>query len=327
MRTFRKIVGRTLLVLLLAFLIVPFLIPVNTSGTLTNVEAAGAQATFAQLAGLQVHTEEIISSNKCKCEQPLIVLMHGFGASTFSWREVIEPLSAFGDVIAYDRPGFGFTQRPTEWGQVNPYGFEGNFLLLDSIIEKYATSNQVILVGHSAGGQLAAEYARLNPNKVSGLVLVDPAILTTGQSPSWLNWILNIPQVDRIGPLLVKSISESGNDLLRQSFYDPESVTQEVFEGYNKVLKVKEWERAFWNFTKAPRDNDLAANLESVTQPILLITGERDTVVPTSDTVKLADIFPNSSLEIIKKSAHLPQEEQPQDFMTAIENHWEELVS
>jgi pimeloyl-ACP methyl ester carboxylesterase len=230
-------------------------------------------------------------------------------------------------VIAYDRPGFGFTQRPTEWGQVNPYGFEGNFLLLDSIIEKYATSNQVILVGHSAGGQLAAEYARLNPNKVSGLVLVDPAILTTGQSPSWLNWILNIPQVDRIGPLLVKSISESGNDLLRQSFYDPESVTQEVFEGYNKVLQVKEWERAFWNFTKAPRDNDLVANLESVTQPILLITGERDTVVPTSDTVKLADIFPNSSLEIIKKSAHLPQEEQPQDFMTAIENHWEELVS
>ena len=86
----------------LSFLIVPLLIPESSSGTKSNVEAAGSEAEFAQLAGLSVHIERSLYQGGCECEPPLIVLMHGFGASTFSWREVMEPLSALGDVIAYD---------------------------------------------------------------------------------------------------------------------------------------------------------------------------------------------------------------------------------
>jgi pimeloyl-ACP methyl ester carboxylesterase len=71
----------------------------------------------------------------------------------------------------------------------------------------------------------------------------------------------------------------------------------------------------------------LADNLDTINTPTLLITGDHDTVVPTKDTVKLEKLIAGSSLVLIKNSAHLPQEEQPEAFMEAISSNWESLVS
>ena len=327
MKTFRKVMTYALLAGVLSFLIVPLVIPETTSGTLTNVEAAGSGAEFETLGGVSVHVEKAIYQGGCECQAPLIVLMHGFGASTFSWRDVIEPLSAFGEVIAYDRPGFGFTERPTNWKEINPYGFAGNFKILDDLIAKYGSERQVILVGHSAGGQLAAEYARQNPVEVSSLILVDPAILTTGGGMDGFDWLYGIPQIKKLGPILVSSIATSGMDLLRESYFDKSQLTAEVLAGYQSPLKVKGWEVGFWNFATAPRKNELAENLDDLKLPTLLITGSNDTVVPTSDTVKLETLIDNSFLEVIQGSAHLPQEEKPAEFMAAIAKHFSSLVS
>ena len=327
MRTFRRVMTYALLAGILSFLIVPLVIPETTSGTLSNVEAAGSGAEFETLAGVSVHLERQAFAESSANTPPLIVLLHGFGASTFSWRDVIEPLAKFGDVIAYDRPGFGFTERPTSWGEVNPYGFEGNFKILDALISKFGSERQVVLVGHSAGGQLAAEYARQNPMKVSSLILVDPAILTTGGGMEGFDWLYGIPQIKKLGPILVSSIATSGMDLLRESYFDQSQLTPEVLAGYQSPLKVKGWEVGFWNFATAPRKNDLAKNLGELRLPTLLITGSNDTVVPTSDTVKLKTLIDNSDLEVIQSSAHLPQEEKPAEFMLAISKHWDTLVS
>ena len=312
---------------LLSFLIVPLFIAENSSGTLTNIQAAGQEAEFVELNGLNVHIERHAYQGDCKCEPPVLVLMHGFGASTFSWRNVGESLSVFGDVIAYDRPGFGFTDRPLTWGKVNPYSFQGNFELLEVLLDNFANGRQVVLVGHSAGGQLAAEFARLNPKKVSSLVLVDPSILTTGGGPDGFEWFFQLPQMQKLGPLLVSSIATSGDDLLRKSHFDETKITKDVYDGYHQPLKIRGWERAFWNFASAPRKNDLASNLSSITMPTLLISGVADTVVPTADTRKLEGLMPNAKIEIIQASGHLPQEEQPEAFLAVIAKHWAELVS
>lgn len=316
---------RALVAGVLAFLIVPFLLPQPNSGTLSYREAASPDAEFVSLSDLDVHVERRVFTGDSK-NPPLIVLFHGFGASTFSWREVIDPLAKFGEVVAYDRPAFGFTERPTEWTGENPYSLAGNLKLLDALLERYALGRKVVLVGHSAGGQLAAEYARLNPTKVDALVLVDPAILTSGGGPQGLDWFYQIPQIDRLGPILVSSIASSGNDVIRESFFDKSLLTDEVFEGYRAPLKVKGWERAFWNFVTAPRANDLKDNLADLKQPTLLITGSNDTIVPTADTVQLNELLPNSDLEIIERAGHLPHEEQPDTFMAAFESHFKSLL-
>ena len=309
---------RFLLLGIAAFLIVPMVFPFESSGTKTNVEAAGANAEFAMIDEINVHVETEQYSGNSTAKVPLFILMHGFGASTFSWRYVMDSMSKQGEVLAYDRPGFGFTDRPTSWSGNNPYGFAGNFDLLDGLIERYGSGQEIILVGHSAGGSLAAEYARLNPEKVQRLILVAPAVYSNGSGTSWINPLKVIPQIDRLGPVLVREIATSGQDLLKRSYYDQSQLTEEVREGYLGPLQVNGWERGFWEFSTAPRDSNLVENLASISQPTLLITGKFDEVVPTANTEKLATEIQGSAIVIIDKSAHLPQEEQPNVFNSAV---------
>jgi pimeloyl-ACP methyl ester carboxylesterase len=320
-----KILSRVLLGLLVAALVVPFLIPVETSGTKTYQEAAGSGASFAKAQGIDVYTDV----TKFDCQQdsdcdnpPVFILLHGFGANTFSYRFVTEPLSAYGDVIAYDRPGFGFTQRPSSWEGENPYGSAGNDLILDELIAEYASTREVFLVGHSAGGTQAAQYVVDNPGAVRGLILISPAILTTGGSPSGFNWIFSIPQLDHLGPLLVSSIASSGMDLLDRSWFDKSKITDEIKTGYRAPLEIIGWEEGFWEFNRAPRSFDVKDRLSEIKIPTLLITGDTDVVVATADTEALATMIEGSSLVVIPKSGHLAQEETPVETMKAIDEYW-----
>jgi pimeloyl-ACP methyl ester carboxylesterase len=324
-----KILTRVGLLVLALLLIVPFLIPVETTGTRTYKEVAGEGATFATAQGVEIFyekTEFVCQEGKDCSNPPVIFLMHGFGANTFSFREIIEPLSELGDVIAYDRPGFGLTQRPTSWEGENPYGSIGQALILDELIEQFATGRDVILVGHSAGGTLAAQYVVDNKDAIQGLILISPAILTTGGSASWLNWIYSIPQLDHLGPLLVSSIASSGMELLNESWFNPALITAEVKAGYREPLSVIGWEQGFWEFNRAPRVFDVKDRLDEITVPTLLITGNSDTVVATEDTEALASLITDSVLFVIPQSGHLAQEETPEDTMKAIRVVWSILT-
>jgi pimeloyl-ACP methyl ester carboxylesterase len=304
------------------------LIPVETSGTKTYQEAAGQATSFAKAQGIDVYTD--VTDFDCQqdsdCDNPAVfILLHGFGANTFSYRFVTEPLSAYGDVIAYDRPGFGFTERPSSWKGENPYGSAGNDLILDDLIAEYATNREVFLVGHSAGGTQAAQYVVDNPGVVTGLILISPAILTTGGSPSGFNWIFSIPQLDHLGPLLVSSIASSGMDLLGRSWFDKSKITDEITAGYRAPLEIIGWEEGFWEYNRAPRTFDIKERLSEIKIPTLLITGDTDVVVATADTEALATMIEGSSLVVIPKSGHLAQEETPVETMQAIDDYWASL--
>jgi pimeloyl-ACP methyl ester carboxylesterase len=328
MRKALKILSRVLLGLLVAAIIVPFLIPVETSGTKTYQEAAGDQATFVKAQGMDVYTDvtDFDCPEDTACgNPPVFILLHGFGANTFSYRFVTEPLSAYGDVVAYDRPGFGFTQRPTSWAGENPYGSAGNDLILDELIAEYASNRDVYLVGHSAGGTQAAQYVVDNPGSVQGLILISPAILSSAGSPSGFNWIFSIPQLDHLGPLLVSSIASSGMDLLDRSWFDKAKITDEIKAGYRAPLDIIGWEEGFWEFNRAPRDFDVRGRLAEIKIPTLLLTGDTDVVVATADTEALATMIEGSSLVVIPRSGHLAQEENPVETMKAIDEYWNSL--
>jgi pimeloyl-ACP methyl ester carboxylesterase len=113
-------------------------------------------------------------------------------------------------------------------------------------------------------------------------------------------------------------VASSGQDLLKRSYYDQAQLTEEVRAGYLAPLEIEGWERAFWEFSTAPRDSKLAENLDEITQPTLLITGKFDEVVPAADTERLATAIQVSKLVIVENSAHLPQEEQPNIFNSEV---------
>ena len=305
-------VGIFLGIILIILLIGPFLIPVPTLENTVPPEAlADADSQFIEINGLNVHYKKYGSG------EPTFILLHGFGASLFSWREVTAPLAEFGTVIAYDRPAFGLTERPMEWDGINPYSQEAQVELVIGLMDALGVE-KAILVGNSAGGTIAMLTALQYPQRVESLILVDPAVYAGGGAPSWSRPLLKTPQMNRLGPLFARQIQTRGPELVELAWYDPSKITPEIMEGYQKPLRVENWDKALWYLTTSSRESSLAERLDEFTLPILVITGDDDRIVPTEQSVRLAGELPNASLVVIPQSGHVPHEETPAEFMQAV---------
>jgi pimeloyl-ACP methyl ester carboxylesterase len=114
-------------------------------------------------------------------------------------------------------------------------------------------------------------------------------------------------------------------DLLNESWYNKDLITEEVKSGYREPLSVIGWEEGFWEFNRAPRTFDVKDRLSEIKIPTLLITGDTDVVVATADTEALATMIEGSTLVVIPKSGHLAQEETPVETMQAIDDYWVSL--
>lgn len=314
MKPWQKILTGILIFLLLAVLIGPFLVPVPPlTDTVSERELADPESKFIPVGELTVHYKERGSG------EPVFILLHGFGASAFSWREVMQPFSALGRVIAYDRPAFGLTSRPMpgEWRGENPYSPEAQAAIVIGLMDALGVE-KAYLVGNSAGGTVSVYTALTYPERISGLILVDAAIYAGGGSPAWARPLLGTPQMRHLGPLLARQIATSGDDFIRSAFHDPSLVTPEILAGYRKPLRAHNWDRALWELTAASRPLGLADRLSELTLPVLVITGDDDRIVPTEQSIRLGGEIPGAVLVVIQDAGHLPHEEKPAEFMQAV---------
>ncbi len=315
MKRWQKISLAVVAFLLLLVLLGPFLIPVPPlEGTVPPEELADPDSKFVEVHDLKVHYKETGSG------EPVFILLHGFGASLFSWYAVMEPLAQYGRVIAFDRPGFGLTERPMpgEWKGTNPYSPEAQ---VDLVIELMVALGveQAILVGNSAGGTVSVNVALNHPERVQALVLVDAAIYTSGGSPAWARPLFSTPQMRRLGPLIARQIQARGPELIELAWHDPSKVTPETLAGYQKPLQVHNWDRALWELTVASRPLNLAERLDELQLPVLVVTGDDDRIVPTEESLRLAMDIPGASLAVIPNCGHVPQEERPDLLMIELE--------
>ena len=331
MRRILRWVGWSALAVLVLLLILPFLLRFESSGTLTIDQAAerslGARPTFLELEGIDVHVERAAFRGEVPPgeREPLIVVLHGFGASTATWREMLPDLAVLGEVIAYDRPPFGFTERPVADAEVDPYGTEGQVELLGAVIDATRGDDpdrEVVLLGHSAGGALAAEFALRRPGEVDALVLVAPAVLTTGGAPGWLSPVLGFPPVDRAGPWLARAAAGGAEELLERSWHDPALLTDVQRDRYDEPQQVEGWEQGLWRLVRAPSALQVSEDPGALTVPVLLVTGDDDRVVPTEDTEALADLIDDSQLSVLGRTGHVPHEESPAAFLEAVVEGW-----
>lgn len=305
-------IGMAILAGVLAILLGgPFLIPVPPIEGVEPQALADPDSQFIEIDGLAVHL-------KVKGQgEPTFVLLHGFGASLYSWQNVMGPFSQLGRVIAYDRTAFGLTERPLQWQGQNPYSPEAQVELLIKLLD-HIQVEQAILVGNSAGGTVAMQTYLAHPERVSGLILVDAAVYTTGGAPGWARPFLATPQMRHLGPLVARQLQARGPQLIETAWHDPSRLTPEILELYQKPLRVKNWDKALWEFTLAAQPSGLPERLQEFTLPVLVITGDDDRIVPTAESVRLADELPRAELVVIRDAGHVPHEEKPADFMLPI---------
>ncbi len=272
---------------------------------------ADEDSEFIQLNGLDIHVKRSGQG------QPVFVLLHGFAANLYTWHNISPALSQLGSLIAYDRPGFGLSARPLDWEGQNPYSPTAQIGLLSSLLDHFGVT-QTILVGNSAGGTIAMQSALAFPERVSAMVLIDPAVYHGMGTPAWLRPVLATPQMRRLGPLFTRQLLSHEHDLIKLAWHDPSLLSAEMEQYYLKSFSVENWDKALWEFTLASQPSNLRERLDQLTMPVLVITGDDDRIVPTADHKQLARDLPNASLCVITDAGHVPHEEKPLEVLAAI---------
>jgi pimeloyl-ACP methyl ester carboxylesterase len=314
-----KISLAILLALLTTALVVPFFVSAPPlENTVSEQDLADPDSHFIDVNSLTLHYKT--SSVTPPENSPTFILLHGFGSSLATWRNVMDDLGIYGRVIAFDRPAFGLTERPLRgtWEGTNPYSPQGQVTLILGLMDALKV-DKAIMVGNSAGGAIATQFALEHPERVSGLILTDAAIYQGGGSPAWIRPLLYTPQMNRLGPLIMRQFAgEPGENFIKSAWSNPEKIPQATFEAYRKPLHANDWDKALWELTKASRRPNFVNKLASLTVPTLVLSGTDDKIVPLEQSQRLASSIPNATLETFPACGHTPQEECPKLFLNAV---------
>lgn len=234
-----------------------------------------------------------------------ILLLHGMSTSGDSFRETMHELADDFWLIAPDIPGFGYSD------ETSPY-------TMPHLVEWLAALRAALdlppadLMGHSFGGTLAAEFALSYPDDVNRLFLVAPALLRAESYPHLVKKVgFALGMVD-----LGMTLSQSSVWVKRQikaPFYDPEKQDESVWA---RRLKDYELARASTDVIKATAFNHMRSRLGQLQQPVCLVWGADDPVVPVADAGQLVELLPNvTQVHKLAECGHAPileQQEQVQ---------------
>lgn len=160
---------------------------------------ADPDSCFCEFKGVHIHhkiyeydAESHSQAQTNKLCLPMI-LLHGFGASVFSWKNVMKPLAeaTCSKVLAFDRPAFGLTSRvnlTSGNGDTNPLNaYSMAFSVLATLhFFDLLKAEKAILVGHSAGSLVAVNTYFEAPERVAALILIAPAIFAPLTTPNFL---------------------------------------------------------------------------------------------------------------------------------------------
>ncbi len=280
---------------------------------------------------------------------PVVVLVHGFGSNTYTWRQTLDALGDQFRLYAVDLKGFGLTERPRD-DQYHAMAYAAHLLgFLDAL-----RLERPVLVGNSMGGAVSLIVALQHPERVGGLVLVDAAM------PDFQPPELDLTDADHDGkpieaghgggfegapasprpvgmrfrpsPMLLRATItrrtlERG---LRASFHDPSLVTPEMVEAYFLPSTIDGAMEALSAMFDPPAEALAAAarllpRLGGLRVPTLIVWGRHDRIIPVAFAEEFVRRIAGARRVILEESGHLPHEEQPDQFNALLAGFLEEI--
>jgi pimeloyl-ACP methyl ester carboxylesterase len=243
-----------------------------------------------------------------------VVLLHGFLSSTFSFRRLIPLLCEEFNVINIDLPPFGKSGKSTYYS----YSHQNIAQTIICLIEKLG-KKQVILIGHSMGGQVALNVSLQNPNLVQKIVL----LCSSGYLPPSKRPLIMTSYLPFFYLYVKFWLARSGGVIqnLRNVVHNHSLIDDAMISGY--LQPFIENNEIFKALTKMIRDRegDLSPeDLKKIETPCLLIWGEHDKVVPIHIGRRLNNDLKHSKLIILKNTGHLVPEERPEEVYDHIKS-------
>lgn len=222
-----------------------------------------------------------------------VVILPGWAHTSNHWSEIVKKLPNSHNYYILDLPGFGGTSQLPDQPNVTEYAsFIFNFLSALQI-------NQATLVGHSFGGQIAANLALEFPKKIKKLILISPAINKQKRIRDRIKLLL-ARILKTFKPIVPKNFLK----FITRSFFSSDYADS---DNYQKSLLSK-----ITNF-------DLSHKVSKINLPTLVIWGSEDKTIPYYGKQLHQDIN-NSILKVIYPAGHNPHLTHPDKLAKAISN-------
>lgn len=215
----------------------------------------------------------------------IVLILHGWGHERQYWEHIAHILPRYNQsikVIALDLPGFGSEKLPPTIRTIPHYAK----WLADYIKAKKLTD--IVLIGHSFGGRIAAEYTAKNPKRVNKLILyAAPCIYRPTHSLK-----------RRI--MVYKAFKHIMPQKVRKLFLSADA----------KAIRNPDVSAVFRNIVR----HDQTAKLKSITTPTLLLWGENDTMVPLAVAKEMHELMLGSTLRVMPHEGHNAHLDNPTLF-------------
>jgi len=312
LRTFLRLLLALVAIVAIAFTVFWFARPADISFEQVRATVPHSEYShFAEIDGVHVHYQD-------KGTGTPLVLLHGFTSSTYSWKDVFDPLSKNFRVIAVDLKGFGFSGKPD-----GDYTRRAQASLVAHLLD-YLKIERAWLCGSSMGGEVALNFAVKSPQRVAGLILIDSGGVKVPGGNSLAPGYLLVPFVGRILTALAMTSDKLVREGLEKSFYDDAKITADRVAYYYRPLQTRGGQLAALRARTQAGQFPIEQDLSTLKARTLIIWGAEDGVIPLAAGRKMNSLIKDSKLVIIEKCGHVPQEEMPErvlDEMTKFIEH------
>ncbi len=299
----------------------PYLIPI--SGVKSEVTVQSLMSPSGKF--LNIESVDIYIEEHGPATGEAIVLIHGFGGSTFSWRNNIPFLVENGyRVIALDLKGFGLSGRDFQ----SDHSHKAQAAIINEVLRQTGIG-QAYLIGHSMGGSVMFHFVNLYPEKVLGIVSVAGSIILN-KSSGFPNVLLNFPPFQRAGRVILTNLltKDRFSSILDSAYFNKEALGGDVIDGYYDRAIRTGWEQSLLAMTRDMPENAIDFPLDTLLFPALIIRGDNDSWVSQSDTDAWRNEIPGAVFYLMADAGHVPMEEQPAvfnqivlDFLQSIGNN------
>ena len=267
---------------------------------------------FVEIDGVKLHYLERGSGTP-------VVLLHGNGSmiQDFTLSGVFDSLAKTHRVIAFDRPGFGYSDRPS--GRIWDQGAQAE--LLHAALQKLGVE-QPIVVGHSWGTMVATALALAHPESVARLVLMSGYYYPT---PRLDVPVMSMPAVPGIGTVLRNTVSPLISrvlwPLIRRTLFAPAPVSQSFLRWpvwmtlRPSQLRASAAETAMM----IPGAWHRADQYAELKMPVTILAGDGDKIVDTqTQSERLHREVSHSALHVIPSAGHMVHHIAPSEVVSAI---------
>ncbi|MBT2655142.1 alpha/beta hydrolase [Bacillus sp. ISL-18] len=254
---------------------------------------------YLQVEDLKIHFE-------IEGEGAPLIILHGMGNNSQSWKKQLKGLSEHYTVIAWDAPGYGKSSDPT----AELKEFKQFADVLKGFIDNLQYES-VTLLGHSMGSAIALDFCYRFPDMVDALIISDATRGAAALSKEVNEQKLK-NRLTNIETLAPKELAALRVPELLSPQPTPE-VKKEAERIYSQIRPM-----GFRSVAYSLFHLNQMEILPLISVPTLVICGELDKVTPVSESQIFHDAIKNSTFVTIPLTGHLCYQEDPNQFNSIV---------